>query len=269
VGGSWDSQNTAAYLYTDFAGLSSLYVGAAGYWTGSAAGGGTTRIISLQEGGTTHVAVVRKSDSTLDLINGNGTVLGNTGFALNLSVWNHFIIDATISDTVGSAALWLNGAKIIDVSGVDTRNGGTSGVISRLRFDAVSLYYYAGSVGIDDVYIGDHTGPAPYNAPLGDCLIMPLRPDSNGDLNEWIGSDGNSVDNYNLVKDVATTTDYVSSSVTGARDLYGLTNLDAAPTGIAYTPLAVQQEALVAKADNGVPADLKGVYRSGTTDVES
>jgi hypothetical protein len=32
--------------------------------------------------------------------------------------------------------------------------------------------------------------------------------------------------------------------------------------------LAVQQEALVAKADNGVPADLKGVYRSGTTDVE-
>ena len=63
---------------------------------------------------------------------------------------------------------------------------------------------------------------------LGDCHVDYLVPDGSGDTNEWLGSDGNSVDNYLLVNEVPPSgVQFVEADGEDLLDLYTVTNLPA------------------------------------------
>lgn len=73
--------------------------------------------------------------------------------------------------------------------------------------------------------------------------IDTLRPNGNGYLNEWLGSDGNSIDNYAMVNETPPSTlEYVESSVDGQRDMYKFPNI-----GVGLKPLAMQSTSYAQK----------------------
>ena len=229
--------------------------------------GSAYKIIQLREGATTHLYLDRDSAGKIRVCRGDGTVLGTSSVVTNMwQVWNHIALDVTISPTTGKVRLKVNGSVVLNLTNVNTRNGGTSGVVD--TFAWVTPNGYA-SVHLDDWYLCDSTGPAPYNTDLGDCKVETLRPSADGASSGWVGSDGNSLLNWQLVDDNSTTTDYVIADSVGDRDLYELTNVSGVALGDIY---GVQVEVLEAKSDAGdPPGSLAVVMRSSggvvTTDT--
>lgn len=233
----------------------------------NATSSGTAQFIRLRNGATTHVALRLNAAGAVEVVNGAGAVLATSTVAgiTQANVWHHWTVSAVIHDTDGAVKVELNGDTVIDVTGVDTRNGATDVVTSV----GAGWFQYAttNQVRIDDVYLTDTTGPAPYNGSLGDCRVATLRPSGNGEVTTFVGSDGDSIDNWAHVDDNATTTDYVGSATPGARDLYALGNLSADALGDVY---AVQVEMLAAKSDAGeAPGPLLAALRGVTGTVST
>lgn len=124
---------------------------------------------------------------------------------------------------------------------------GASGVI-QLRFNGNTVATYTGAVGssgaklesyqlfggskhdmfLDDVAINDTSG-SHNNSWVGNTYVIPLIPNGNGDISEWVGSDADSIDNYLLVDDspdaLPSDTEYVSQENDDKKDLYQIANL--------------------------------------------
>ena len=161
--------------------------------------------------------------------------------------WYYIEVQATLGDgTSGSVEVRVNEETWISATGIDTKNGGTKTV-----FDSV---YFNGPANVsqlnrfDDIYITNGAGSAPTNGFLGDVKVETLRPNGNGNVSQFTGSDGNSTDNYLLVDESTYSNgDYVHSSNSGDRDLYTFTDL-AATAGTVYGVVAT---AVVNKNDTG------------------
>lgn len=95
---------------------------------------------------------------------------------------------------------------------------------------------------------------------MGPMQVSAVRPSGNGASNQWLGSDGNSADNYLLVDETpASTSDYVESSVDGQRDLYSQSGL--AP---GLKPLAVKSMTYAQKNGSGLRS-FKPVLKQNAT----
>lgn len=215
----------------------------------------------LRNGTTKHLGIRYNSSGKVELTNSAGTILATSAatFTFHTGAWMHWDIWYEIATTGGRCIVYFDGAKVIDFTG-DTKNPASAAVITNLFSSGQNGSGNTPSwlVEWDDVYTVDPTGPAPYNFLLGDCRVEAWRPNGNGDLSQWVGSDANSVDNYLLVDDVADTADYVGSGTPGARDLYNVTNLSL--TG--GTVYAMQTEMLAAKSDTGAqPGNLEIVSK--------
>jgi hypothetical protein len=163
----------------------------------------------------------------------------------------YYEISATIADAGGTCEVRVNGQTVINFTG-DTKNGGTSTSIDRIRFanDWVTVL-------VDDLYICDNAGGAPNNTFLGDIRIHTLTPDAAGSLTQMTPSSGA---NYTTVDELPyNATDYVRGGL-GQTDLYSTSNL---PAGV-NTIFGVQANAIIKKTDAG---SLSGrtVIKAGST----
>lgn len=175
--------------------------------------------------------------------------------------WYYCEFQATLSDTVGVITVKLNGATVINLTGQDTKNGGTKTVFDSFQFNhnwtvnsGVDMYY-------DDVYVTNGAGSA-NNGFLGDITVETLLPNGDGATNQFLGSDGNSVSNYALVNEAGApvTTSYVEDGTTTERDLYAYGDL-----ATASGPVYGVQVASYAQASASGARNLKNAVRSGTT----
>lgn len=188
----------------------------------------------------------------------SGVVLGTSGVALTLNTWHYLELKVTIADSGGNAAVRVDGVERINFTG-DTRNGGTSTLI-----DAVQLHGGSNTTpAFDDLYIVDTNGSV-NNDFLGDIRIETLYPNANGSSSQFVGSDGDSIDNYQLVNEAGApnTTNYVSSSTVGQKDTYGFTDLSATSGSVK----GVQVSIYAVKTDSGV-RDVRSVVRSGAVEA--
>jgi len=197
---------------------------------------------------TSHIDI---SFSTLNelIVQRGSTELGRTSAGiLTLGAWHYLEIYVTLSDTVGVVKLRLDGlvpAGWSDLSGVDTKSGGTATVFDTVWFTASTN---GNKPVYDDVYICNGAGSI-HNDFLGDCRVETLFPNGNGNYSQLLGSDGNSVDNYLLVDEAAVnTTDYVGSPTNGQKDTYSFDDL-ALGSG---TVFGVMPSIYAAKSDSGV-----------------
>src|SRR5690606_30464139 len=97
-------------------------------------------------------------------------------------------------DNNGQIIVRLNGTEVINYSG-DTAVSGTYIKYVDLRNQGSTT-----NASFDDVAINDTTGSEQNSWP-GHGHIRMLLPNGNGSSSEWMGSDGNSTDNYLLVDD--------------------------------------------------------------------
>jgi hypothetical protein len=159
--------------------------------------------------------------------------------------WHYFEIAVTISDTVGTVLVKVDGSTVMNLSGLDTNNAVTN-------VDTVSFGFNANNPGglniiVDDLYITD-------GATLGERKIETLYPSADTATKNWTPNSG--TDNYSRVNETTVDgdTSYVQASTVGTRDLYTVGPLSSTPTVID----AVQIVSFMEKTD----ATTRTVYNS-------
>lgn len=226
--------------------LTTVVVGAA-FYTSSFSNWGSingTMLMGLwgDAGATQHTMLYLNNAGVLTM--GRATTsLGTISGAITTGTWQYVEVRATLHDTTGSITVRVNGVQVGAVTNVDTKTTGTVAAYDRLRLEAPST----ATTMFDDLYICDTTGS--YNNDfLGDLAVEHIRP-TGDDTAQWVGSDGNSTDNYALVDEAgaAVTTDYVGSATVGNRDLY--TTAPAVRTS--GTVHGVYVQATAQKSDSG------------------
>lgn len=243
------STSTSTSLSKSLSAVSTVIVGVA-FKIGSTAQAGET--IRLYEGATQHISLYYSS-GTFKLYRGSntGTLLATGTTSVSASTWVYIELKVTIHDTTGAYELRLNGVTEFSATNVDTRNGGTSGVV-----DSVSLGGYTGT--FDDFYLCDTSGTTNNNF-LGDCRIDTLYPSGAGNYTQFTPSTGS---NYTCVDETTpNTTDYVSSATSGNRDSYAFADLAALGSESIY---GVQVNAYAQKSDAGTRSLGTMVRLSGT-----
>lgn len=228
---------------------------------------GQLGIIEFREGTDEHVSICIESGTGhykvfRDGLNGTLLGTGTLSVYMRKDRWTHIEARVTIHESAGVVKLWVDGVLVFDQTGLDTQNGGT-GVINNIHLG--DTWSSAGmSAYWDDLVVADATS-ASGNETLGDCRVEALIPNGNGNSSQWVGSDGNSTDNYLLVDEIPpSSTDYVESSTVGNKDTYAFGNL----TSTSGTVLAVQKSAFAAKTDAG-SRSIALVSRLSGTEVDS
>lgn len=196
-------------------------------WVGGGAFFGNIFSFVSDNGATCHITISAHLD-TIYVYRGlaNGTLLGSyTVPAPSYSDWYYFEAKAVLHDSAGSVEVKMNGATIINLTGIDTKNGGTKAVFDGVAVGAPQTENNVHGL-MDDFYVCNGAGSINNNF-LGDVAVETLYPSGNGSSSQFMGSDGNSVDNYLLVDETGTPvlTDYVEETVSGERDLYAIANL--------------------------------------------
>lgn len=238
-------------IYFSVAGSpSTLIVGKACKFSGTS----TYNSFVFREGITKHVVVTVNSTLGKILVYRDSNLLGQTADGVLASgSWVYLEVKAVIHDSSGSVVVRKDGAEVLSVTGVDTRNGGT-GVITNFGFYNDN----ATEELVDDLYIADTTGSVNNNF-LGDVRVVTLRPDGAGDSTQFTPSAGA---NWQCVDDdqVDSDTTYVESDTPGHKDLYTLGALGVTPSNI----FGVQVSAYARKDDSG-SRSVRVITKSGTT----
>lgn len=220
---------------------------AGGAWLVPGSGAGTFYIASLlaDAGATRHVSLyitrtAPNAPATLKVYRGDsaGTLLGSFAFTEPpAATWVHFELKARLHDTTGSVVVRMDEVVVINLAGVDTKNGGTAAVFDTIEFSN------NWSNGVDDLYACNEQGSVNTDF-LGAIRVEALDPNGNGATSNGVGSDGNSVDNYALLEETPTgsTASYVDLNATGDKDTYAHEN-SGLPTGNAVKGVMVWADA--------------------------
>lgn len=180
------------------------------------------------------------------------TQIGSYTTTINASQLYYIEMSATINDTTGTCQVRYNGQLVIDFTG-DTKNGGTNNTIDTLILIA------NGSVQpiFDDFYLCDDTGAAPHNNFLGDIRVQTIVPNGAGSSTQFTPSSGA---NYTNVDELPYSAgDYVSSSTTGHRDMYTMSDISNTTT------IYGVQNNVIAKKTDASALSLRPAVKSGPT----
>jgi hypothetical protein len=199
-------------------------------------GTGSNRFVLLRNSLTTHLAIYLNNATMSLSVARDGTVLGTTASNVIFpSAWHRIELGFVIHDTTGSVELRVDGAVVLTLTNVDTRNGATTDVNTFILGNAGT----SNDTYIDDVTLCD--SPTQF---LGDLHIEQLVPTSNAAVT-WTPSTGA---NYATVDEArVSTTDYVTAPTAGLIDRYGMADMAASPT----TVFAVQTLHHANKDDTG------------------
>jgi hypothetical protein len=174
-----------------------------------------------------------------------GTSLGVSAGSVIGVGWHFIECAVTISDTVGTVLVKVDGSTVLNLSSQDTNNAVTN-------VDSISFGFGANNPGtlaivVDDLYITD-------GATLGERKIETLRPAADTATKNWTPLTGTA--NYAMVNETLADgdTSYVQASTVGTRDLYTLGTLSSTPTVID----AIQIVSFMEKTD----ATTRTVYNS-------
>lgn len=237
--------------------VSAVYVG----WATAVQTSASVCVLSLRD--TTGAAgaaflLCQEPGNRLTTFNNNVTISTTPNNILpNDAAWRSIIVSVNSNNTTGSYKVLVEGVTVLNATNVDTAVS-TAGIFTNLTLNIPNAQ------GFDDFYYGDSSGPAPYNANLGDCRIEVLRPTSDA-LAQFVQSTA-TAGNYICVADTSTSTaTFVQTSVVGARDVYNMSDL----SGVPVTVYAVLPQMYHEKLDAGILnlrfySEVAGVTAIGT-----
>lgn len=215
----------------------------------------------FREGATVHVCVGGSATDTLRVTAGtqSGTLLAeNTGYAWPIGAWVFVEIRVLISNTVGEVEIFVDGTSVLSATGLDTNNGGASGVINALgpivrRTNAAPDFLF------DDWYWLDTSGVAPDNDFLGPIRVDRLVPTSDGGTTDFTPSTGS--DNFAMIDESLPDGDttYNEATTIGSKDIVGMGDL---PTA-SGTIFAVQTRVRARRTDAGAVQLTPSIISSG------
>lgn len=207
-------------------------------------------IFNLRSGASTVIVRVTYQASTglWSIICGTATVATATDRAARVyDTYFHVAVDVKIDASAGWVYVYCDGRLVVSFDG-DTNEGGAN--FDTLRLNAVGAdgTWQSATYSVDDLYWDDTSGEGAPAAPP-DLRFDWLNPNGNGNYSQFVGSDGNSTDNYLLVDEVGSVpadTDYVTTATDALKDSYALTTITV-PSG--WNILAVIFQVAARKTD--------------------
>lgn len=204
-----------------------------------------TVAMQIGDATVTHVEIRINPDGSVGGYLGGSTLIGSTSATgvFNFLAGFHYLEGKiTISDTVGVLQLKMNGTTVLNLTNVDTRNGGTAG------WTWLGLFAQTGTnctVDSDDLYILDGSG-SENNTFLGDQRVDVQYATANGTTTNSTPSTGT---NRGLTIDETAPngdTDYNTLVATGDKDtliVQDLVNTGAALNGVQISLYARKTDA--------------------------
>lgn len=216
--------------------------------------GGNTPIFRALDGSTVHFQLYFNYATGVLGAYRNTTLLGETVPGAAGAATTDFIyieLRVTVDDVAGSVVVRVNGAEVLALSGIDTRNGASAQI--------TTVQIWGGQDAVfDDFYLCDTTG-ALNNDFLGDVKVVTLYPNGAGDSTDFTPLSGANYENVDeAIADGDTT--YVQSSTVGHKDFYSF-------EGLSYTPEAIHgvQAVTVVRKDDAGTREVRVVTKSGAT----
>jgi hypothetical protein len=251
-GGSLRSPTTSPATRPLGRNYSALIAGLAFRVNGS---GSNLPIFGFLDGSTLQVGLRWQGTSLpIQLVNNAGTVLATGSTNLQTGTWYYVELKVVFGGAgVGSAVVRINGVTEINYSGstISTSNSYANGIRGPAGTTTADIY-------IDDLYLLDTSGSAPYNDFLGDVRVVVLSPNGYGSSTQW--SPVGSAVNWDCVNDPISDDDltFVASGTPGHRDLYSLEELP-----VSGQVLAVQI-AIKARKDDAGTRTIRVVEKQGS-----
>lgn len=223
---------------------------------------GTERpVIEFSEGNTTHVRLMRQADGAFRF-DRNTTSLGGSATSatgqFSQDVWMYLEMKIVIHDSTGEVVLKKDSVEIINATGLDTRNGGTSGVCNDILFQVRQR--------VDEVFVFDTTDSPTgtvFSDFIGQRRVVSITPDGAGTTSQFTGV--GSATNYENVDDAAfDATDYNESNTNGHKDTFSMSDLPLAASTIDAVAVRVY-----AGKDNSNPRQITPVIRVSGTDYSA
>lgn len=226
--------------------------------------GVSSRTLVNFQSGTNTVCSVRLTTTGLIEVFTNVIVATST-VAVQAETWNYYEVEYMPHNTAGYIKVRLNGVEVLSFSG-DTYSGSSSTAVNTVTLpyrDKHASNESFGGIYLQDLYVCDKTGPAPFNAPLGDVAVDRLTPLADGQVSGWQGYDGDNVDNF---RNVIGSPDpnlavYNEASVANTLDLYQFSSLPAGSPNI----LAVSAQVAGTKDGSGT-ASVRTVANNGSSE---
>ena len=232
----------------------------------------TNCTLRLMDGATTQVGLKVRSDGSISVHAGgntSATLLGQTAAGVIVAAGtsgtgaDYKMIELEVvcaTGTGGSIKVRVADVEVLNVTGLNTAPSGGAQIN---RFSLIVCASGSMNERIDDFYINDDTGSAPENTFFGEAFVVESAiPTGNGNSSQWVGSDGNSTDNYLLVDDTGNDdTDYVKSGTLNDLDTYALGNLSNA-TG---TVIGMNHY-MVARKDDVATRTIASAIRTNSAD---
>jgi hypothetical protein len=185
----------------------------------------------------------------------SGPLVAQTGpGVIATNTWYGIEIEVTISSTVGTCSLWVNGVSALAVTGINTQSTSNAygNQVSLGDLENRLANFYA-----DDFRVWDSTGST-QNAPAAtDTQIITKLPSGAGAFASW--TPNGAAANWQCVDDNPPDDDttYVSASVASAQDAYAMPS-----AGLSQAPLMVVARSRV-RTDGGTHTLEIGVVSGG------
>ena len=195
-----------------------------------------------------HFAIFHQANGAIQIFTGGSgrdTILN----VIKANTWMHFEVRVFMDHSVGTFELWVDGIKIADLTGLDTRD---SSSLKTVYFSATND---PTSCFVDDVVINEGTGIQPL---IGLHRIHTLFPDGNGTNTAWTGT-STDVDDPVGASDGDST--FAVSSTLNQKQDYTIDNLSVSPATI----LAVVLKTEARKTDAGVVGMTQFVLSNAVT----
>lgn len=233
-------------------------------------GTGANPIFILYDSTTIQIGLHCNNDGTLSVCRGTtATVLGTSATALSTDTWYYVELKWKINDSIssGDVVVYVDGVAVLTVSATSDTKATANAYATKYRLGGDSTFYNSTARRryLDNHYFVDFSGSV-NNAPLGSVRVQTLSPSGNGNSSGMSGSDGNSVNNYQLVDETGshnTDTDYVEHATATTKDTYAFGD-SAATTGTIY---GIQTNIVARKTDTDAKT-ICPVIRIGSTDYD-
>lgn len=217
---------------------------------------GTKPFFALYDSAGTKVFTLARSGSGLDISGGSLTGASASGL-LTAGAFHQIEIRCLLADASGRIVVRVNQQTVIDLTG-DSKPGAAA-AFGDYRLLGDSITSGDQDTRIDDFWICNTSGSV-NNTFLGDSRVHCSFPEDSGASSQWVGSDGNSTDNYALIDEPATSdADYVQATVDGEKDLYVFQDVAALNS---QTVRGVQHSVRAQYLNAGTPKDLTLIARS-------
>ena len=178
--------------------------------------------------GNSYDLTLRLNNGYIEARTGNtsGPVIGTaTTGQMQTDTWYYVELKTQISNSTTDTCIFkVDGQTALTLSTGSDTSGSTTNYPSRRIAFPVSVT--GGTIlYVDDIYICNDSGSV-NNTFLGPVRVDTLRPNGNGNSSDWDGSDGNQVDNYQLVDETTIGgSDYIEAQNVNEKDLFTYSDL--------------------------------------------